>query len=64
VKKSQQPVAYGRGSEPNRDREGVGACADFFTPSHTHCTGALNFALGPLNQTDLREIAVSLAPLA
>ena len=36
VKKSQQPVAYARGSEralPNRDREGVGARADFFTGS-------------------------------
>jgi hypothetical protein len=42
VKKSKAPVAYARGSErkshvqrvlPNRDREGVGAVADFFTAS-------------------------------
>jgi hypothetical protein len=43
VKKSKAPVAYARGSErkshvqrvlPNRDREGVGDVADFFTGSH------------------------------
>jgi hypothetical protein len=42
VKNSGQPVAYARGSEkmpdvsrvlPSRDREGVGAFADFFTSS-------------------------------